>query len=168
MVRSEGRKSRDLEGDMYKDWVLRFIRDRVLAVDKLRLLEQMMSLMNFLQSTHTSMVLQPSVISFGNSTSSREVVYSPCLDGLEKLRQVRTKLSIIFTPTNLIFSSRRSRQPACFYSSDITNISSSALEAPHHEMYKYKMGSWDMSKNRFYMFKKCYKGLYILLLLLSD
>lgn len=49
---------------------LRLRRALLLATHRLRLLEEMISVMNFLQSIHTSMVTQSSVSSLGSSSSS--------------------------------------------------------------------------------------------------
>ncbi|KAG7261121.1 hypothetical protein CRUP_019342 [Coryphaenoides rupestris] len=58
-------------------------RARLVASDRLCLLEEMMSEMNLLQSaTHTSMVAQSSVSSGGSSRSSLSLS-EPCLENLE-------------------------------------------------------------------------------------
>lgn len=53
---------------MQKDCVFPFNLARLLARDRLRRLELMISEINFLQSTHTSIVLQSSINSLGNSS----------------------------------------------------------------------------------------------------
>lgn len=51
---------------------------------RLRLLDEMISVMNFLQSTQISMATQSSVISLGSSSSSCErASLLPCLDNLQ-------------------------------------------------------------------------------------
>ena len=52
-----------------------------MASDRLCLLEEMISEMNFLQSTHTSMVAQSSVSSGGSSSSSHDLS-PPCFANL--------------------------------------------------------------------------------------
>lgn len=78
-----------------KDWVLRFKRARLLARDRLCLLEAIMSVMNFLQSTQTSMVFQSSISSFGRSISSwDEDDWRVCLDNLRKTGEQRVNKNI--------------------------------------------------------------------------
>lgn len=72
MVLSDGRYSDPVAEEATNECVLRFIRPRLVARERLCLLDEMMSEMNLLQSTHTSMVLQSSVSSLGSSMSSRE------------------------------------------------------------------------------------------------
>lgn len=84
MVLSEGWYSTVAEGAM-KECVLRFIRPRLVARERLCLLDEMMSEMNLLQSTHISMVLQSSVSSLGSSTSSREDDAEDWRDDLDSL-----------------------------------------------------------------------------------
>lgn len=88
MVRSEGQYSAVPGEDTWKDCVLRFSRARLLASTRLRRLELMISEMNFLQSTHTSVVLQSSTSSLGNCGSSSAL--STDLDLEENLAMLRS------------------------------------------------------------------------------
>lgn len=73
-----------------KDWVLRFKRARLLARERLCLLEAIMSEMNFLQSTQTSMAFQSSISSFGSSISSwDEDDCRVCFDNLRETEKRR-------------------------------------------------------------------------------
>lgn len=85
MVLSDGRYSETADEDSMNECVLRFIRLRLVARERLCLLDEMMSEMNFLQSTHTSMVLQSSVKSLGSSMSSREDEADDWRDDLDSL-----------------------------------------------------------------------------------
>lgn len=97
MVLSDGRYSDSVAEGTMNECVLRFIRPRLVARERLCLLDEMMSEMNLLQSTHTSMVLQSSVSSLGSSMSSREddaEVWRDDLDslgGIEEDEEVREK-----------------------------------------------------------------------------
>lgn len=86
MVLSDGRNSDPVAEGAMKECVLRFIRLRLVARERLCLLDEMMSAMNLLQSTHISMVLQSSVSSLGNSTSSREDDAADWREDLDNLR----------------------------------------------------------------------------------
>lgn len=88
MVLSDGRYSAPFSDAMTKDWVLRFKRARLLARERLCLLEAIMSEMNFLQSTQTSMAFQSSISSFGSSMSSwDEDDCRVCLDNLREMEK---------------------------------------------------------------------------------
>lgn len=72
---------------------LRLRRALLLATHRLRLLEEMISVMNFLQSIHTSMVTQSSVSSLGSSSSSCDwpslLLLLLCLDILGKEKKIQ-------------------------------------------------------------------------------
>lgn len=90
MVLSDGWYSAPFSDAMMKDWVLRFKRARLLARERLCLLEAIMSEMNFLQSTQTSMAFQSSISSFGSSISSwDEDDCRVCLDNLREMEKRR-------------------------------------------------------------------------------
>lgn len=86
MVLSDGRYSDPVAEGSLNEWVLHFIRPRLVAKERLRLLDEMMSEMKLLQSTHTSMVLQSSVSSLGSSMSSREDDAEAWRDDLDSLK----------------------------------------------------------------------------------
>lgn len=88
MVLSDGRYSDPVAEGRTNECVLRFIRLRLVARERLCLLDEMMSKMNLLQSTHTSMVLQSSVSSLGSSMFSREDDAEDWRDDLDSLRDI--------------------------------------------------------------------------------
>lgn len=88
MVLSEGQYSEGPAEAMEKDWVFLFNRALLLANTRLCRLELMISEMNFLQSTHTSMALQSSISSLGNCRSSSDL--STDLDFEDNLAMLRS------------------------------------------------------------------------------
>lgn len=114
IVRSDGRySSLPLGEDMQKDWVLRFRRALLVASDRLCLLEAIMSVMNFLQSTHTSMVAQSSVSSGGSSSSSWDF-REPCLDNLRQTQEVAL-VSVISVHTTVFVAFKKTDQTYCIF-----------------------------------------------------